>query len=174
MGEQEPSKQIFGRNELGRTLREVIQGFGYGCLAAESNIGVVHICHAADADIEMFASAPVRYRWQLVKMPTAPLIRLQIDILDQPSTPYQFESFLNPADEAQVDMLAQLANQSELYLAFYGDDLTHRFTKTVAHDNRQWQRLDELAFAAMEYLEQITPAERDFDRAKADFMGAAK
>ena len=174
MGEREPSEQTFGRNELGRTLREVFRGSGYGCLAVETDIGVVHICHAADTDIELFAGAPIRYQWQLVKMPTAPLIRLQIDILDRPSNPYRFECFFNPADEAQANMLAQLANQSELYLAFYGDDLTHRFTKTVAHDNRQWQRLDELAFAAMEYLEQITPAERDFDRAKADFMGAAK
>jgi hypothetical protein len=34
--------------ELPEEIRQVFEGFGYGCLAAETNIGVVHICHAAD------------------------------------------------------------------------------------------------------------------------------
>jgi hypothetical protein len=76
-------------NELPDEIREVFEKTGYGCLAAETNIGVVHVCHAADADIEGFADKPVAYQWQLINMPTAPLLRLQIDILDQPDTPYR-------------------------------------------------------------------------------------
>jgi hypothetical protein len=30
-------------------IRAVFERTGYGCLAAETNVGVVHICHAADA-----------------------------------------------------------------------------------------------------------------------------
>jgi len=70
MGEREPTKGIFGRTELDHTLHEVFQRFGYGCLAVETDIGVVHICHAADADIESFADKPVQYQWQLIPMPT--------------------------------------------------------------------------------------------------------
>jgi hypothetical protein len=81
--------------------------------------------------------------------PTAPLIRLQLTILDRPSNPYRFESFLNVAAEHQARVLAQLAGQERLYLAFYGDDLNHRFTKVVNHDRQQWQYLDELVAEAL-------------------------
>jgi hypothetical protein len=156
--------------ELPEEIRRVFEGFGYGCLAAETNIGVVHVCHAADSDIEGFANQPVSYQWQLVKMPTAPLIRLELTILDRPGSPYRFESFLNVAEEDQAKVLAQLAGQGQLYLAFYGDDLTHRFTKIINHDRQQWQYLDELVAEALEHRHQIPPEQRDFDQAKAEFM----
>jgi hypothetical protein len=131
---------------------------------------VVHVCHAADSDIEGFAGKPVLYQWQLIQMPTAPLIRLELTILDQPDNPFRFESFLNVAEESQANVLSQLANQDWLYLAFYGDDLTHRFTKIVHHDRQQWQYLDELVDRATRYWHQLPPDRRDFDQAKAEFM----
>jgi hypothetical protein len=70
-------------------------------------------------------------------MPAAPLIRLELAILDNPFNPYKFESFLNVAQEDQARVLVQLVNQDRLYLAFYGDDLSHRFTKIVNHDKQQ-------------------------------------
>jgi hypothetical protein len=156
--------------ELPGEIREVFERTGYGCLAAEANVGVVHVCHAADRDIEGFAGKPVLYRWQLVKMPTAPLIRLEVAILDCPSNPYRFESFLNVAQEDQARVLGELANQPRLYLAFYGDDLTYRFTHVVEHDEQQWQYLDELVAEATAYWDRIPPEQRDFDRAKAEFL----
>ncbi|MGD8586081.1 MAG: hypothetical protein PVJ75_12080, partial [Chloroflexota bacterium] len=143
---------------------------GYGCLAVEANIGVVHICHAADSDIEGFADKPVWSQWQLVLMPTAPLIRLELVILDQPASPYKFESFLNVADYDQARILAQLANQEQLYLAFYGDDLGFRYAKVLPHDEQQWQQLDELVAQAIANWARIAPEEQDFDQAKAEFM----
>jgi hypothetical protein len=131
---------------------------------------VVHVCHAADADIEGFANKPVLYQWQLIEMPTAPLIRLDLLILDQPNKPFKFESFLNVAEEDQARVLSQLANQDRLYLAFYGDDLTHRFTKIVQHDRQQWQYLDELVDQATRYWHKLPPERRDFYQAKAEFM----
>lgn len=130
---------------------------------------MVHVCHAADGDIEGFANKPVSYQWQLLKMPTAPLIRLELAILDCLNDPYRFESFLNVADDDQARVLAQLAGQDRLYLAFYGDDLSHRFTKVVNHDRQQWQYLDELVAEALEHWHQIPPEQRDFDHAKVEF-----
>jgi hypothetical protein len=137
--------------ELPEEIDRVFERFGYGCLAAETNVGVAHVCHAADHDIEGFANKPVSYQWQLIKMPTAPLIRLELTILDRPANPYRFESFLNVAQEDQTGVLAQLAGQDRLYLAFYGDDFSHRFTKIVSHDQQQWQYLEELVAEALEY-----------------------
>ncbi len=156
--------------DLPTEIRDVFERFGDGCLAAETNIGVVHICHAADTAIQGFAGKPVWYQWQLIQMPTAPLIRLEYAIFDQPHNPYRFESFLNAAEEDQARILSQLANQDKLHLAFYGDDLQYRFTKSVIHDEQQWQQLDELVAQAVRYWEALPPSQRDFNRAKAEFM----
>jgi hypothetical protein len=75
--------------------------------------------------------------------PGAPLLRLEVVILDDPVNPYRVECFLNVAQEDQARVLAKLANQNRLYLAFCGDDLTHRFTHVVDHDELPWQYLDE-------------------------------
>ena len=157
-------------SELPPELRAALEQSGYGCLAVETNVGVIHVCHAPDNDIAGFANKPVSFQWQLVKMPTAPLLRLEMKIMDQPLNPFKFESFLNVADEEQAMILNHLANQDRLYLAFYGDDLTYHYTKTVQHDEQQWQQLDEIVGAAQEYWQQLPTDKRDFDKAKADFM----
>jgi hypothetical protein len=157
-------------NQLPREIRDVFEKTGYGCLAAETNIGIVHVCHASDVDIEGFRDKFVRSQWQLINMPTAPLIRLQLDVIDRPEDPYRFESFLNVAAEDQAQILAELANQEELHLAFYGDDLGYRYTRAIPHSEQQWQRLDELVAMANDYWSKISPERRDFDRAKLEFM----
>ena len=162
--------QIQKPAELPEEIRSVFKEFGYGCLAVESDIGVVHVCYAADTDIASFSDQPVISQWQLIKMPTAPLIRLELTILDKPDNPYQFESFLNLADEEQANILAELANQDQLYLSFYGDDLDYRYTKTIPQDVQQWQKLDELIVEAENHWSSIPPERRDFDQAKAAFM----
>ena len=131
---------------------------------------MIHVCHASNKDIEGFTNKPVISQWQLIKMPTAPLIRLELEILDRPDNPYRFESFLNIAEQDQANVLAKLANQDELYLAFYGDGLDYRCTKVMPHDKQQWQQIDELTMEARDYLYSIPPGNRDFDQAKAEFM----
>ncbi len=162
--------EFAGINELPPDIREVFEKMGYGCLAAETNVGIVHVCHASDADIEGFVDKPVRYQWQLIKMPTAPLIRLDITILDRPENPFKFESFLNVAAADQAQVLADLANQDKLYLAMYGDDLKYRYTKVIDHGKQQWQQLDEIAIKAMLHWLEIPKKGRDFDQAKTQFM----
>lgn len=156
--------------QLPPEIREVFEKQGYGCLAAETNMGVVHICHAADEDIEHFKNKPVWYQWQLFNMPTAPLLRLEVAVMDDPTNPYRFESFLNVADEDQARVLSTLASQESLHFAFYGNELNYEFTRTVPHDEQQWQQLDELVERALEDLESIPVEEQDFDRAKEVFM----
>ena len=162
--------QIQKPTELPEEARSVFKQFGYGCLAVESDMGVVHVCYAADTDIASFTDQQVIHQWQLIMMPTAPLIRLELTILDKPGNPYQFESFLNLADEEQAYILAELANQDQFYLSFYGDDLKYRYTKTIPYDDQQWQLLDELIIEAENHWSLIPPERRDFDQAKAAFM----
>ena len=157
-------------NELPQEICEVFENSGYGCLSAESTIGVVHVCHASDVDIDGFAEKPISSQWQLIKMPTAPLIRLELLIYDQPENPYKFESFLNVSQEDQARILAKMASQEMFYLTFYDENLDYHFTKIIPHDKQQWQYLDELVMEAVKYWSQIPPEERDFDAAKAEFL----
>ena len=80
------------------------------------------------------------------------------------------ESFLNVAAPDQLSVLAELAGQEELYLAFYGDDLTYCYTAVLPHGKQQWQRLDEIISRAEAYWTGLPPEARDFDRAKALYM----
>ena len=168
--EQAWQSEIVPPNELPAEIKEVFGKTGYGCLALESDIGIVHVCHASDADIEGFADKPVTSRWQLIKMPTAPLIRLEVNIFDQSENPYRFESFLNVAEQEQENVLAELANQDRLFLAFYGEDLGYRYTKVIPNDKQNWQQIDEMTMEAINYLSKIPHNQRDFDKAKAEFI----
>jgi hypothetical protein len=131
---------------------------------------VVHVCHASDRDIAGFRDKPVLSRWQLIKMPTAPLVRLTLTIQDQPTNPYRFESFLNVAEPDQESILAQLTNQDRLYLAFYGDDPQYHYTKIISHSKHRWQFLDEMVNKARKYWESLPEGQRDYAGRKADFM----
>jgi hypothetical protein len=91
-------------------------------------------------------------------------------VLDDPRNPFRFESFLNIADSDQVKCLTLLAQQDQLNLAFYGDELNYRFTKLVAHDERQQAQLADLAQRAADYWDALPTEQRDFDAAKAAFM----
>ena len=157
-------------NELIPEVRHVFEQTGYGSLAVETNVGVIHVCHASDADIEGFRDKPASYRWELIEMPTAPLVRLSVNIFDRPANPFFFESFLNVGEADQLNVLTQMAGQDKLYLAFYGDDLEYRFAKILDHNEQQWQKLDDIIARALTYWEQLPEAERDFDKAKAVFM----
>jgi hypothetical protein len=69
-------------------------------------------------------------------------------VYNTPVQPYQFEAFYDVALEKHVQMLAQLAHQEHLYLAFCGESSTYRFTQLVPHDEQQWQFLEHLVAQA--------------------------
>ena len=162
--------QIAVSNALPPEIKDVFTQTGYGCLAVESNRGVVHVCHAPSRDIKGFIGKPIRCQWQLIKMPTAPLVRLEMTVIDNPFQPYKLESFLNVAADDQARILAQLANQDHLLLAFYGDNLEYELSLTVTHGEQQWQQLDELMAQALRYWRTLPQKVRDFDKAKAEFL----
>jgi hypothetical protein len=57
------------------------------------DLGVVHVCHTSDRDIAGFRDKPVLSQWQLIKMPTAPLFKLTLTILDYTTGNPQTQSF---------------------------------------------------------------------------------
>ena len=170
MPEREPRSEYTRANELPFPLRELLAAQGYGCLAVETDNGIVHICHASDRDIAGFQGAPVRYQWQLIMMPNAPLIRLLFTVIDNPANPYQFESFLNVAEADQAKVLTDLVEQDQFSLAFYGDDLSYRYSKVIVHEQMNRQQLATAIGHARLYWDQIEREQQNFDLAKAEFM----
>jgi hypothetical protein len=162
--------KLTGVNELPAEIREVFERTGYGCLEVESTLGVVYICHMADAVIDGLIDKPVWYQWNLIEMPSAPLIRLDFYIVDDPNNPFGIVSYLNVGAEGHARLLDQLMNQDQLFLAFYGDNLDYRYIMAVEHDAEQLQKLGELVTRANIYWESLPPERRDFDRAKAEFI----
>ena len=156
--------------QLPEAIKELFTNTGYGCLALESDQGIVHVCHAADQDIASFAEAPIISQWQLIKMPTAPLLRLEFLILDNPTNPFKFESFLNIAEPDQAAVLDEMLQQDHFALAFFGDALTYQYSKLDAHEITQRQQLAYLMDEAMTYWQALPVGQRDFDLAKAIFM----
>jgi len=157
-------------NHLPPEIRTVFEHIGYGCLAAETSRGVVHVCHAPDADIAGFVDKPALAGWELIEMPTAPLVRLEFLVFDTPTAPYRFEHFLNVAEPEQHALLAELASQEEFQMAFFGDDLTYRHTVAVPHSHQQWQQLDEIITRAELYWQGLSDERRDFALAKAAYL----
>lgn len=156
--------------DLPPELRVVFAQSGPGCITAETNLGVVHVCHAADRDMAGFLNAPVWYRWELALLPPAPVLRLNLAIVDQPHNPYHYESFLNIGDEDQARILTTLLTQERLYFPFYGADFGHRFTKVVPHQAEQRAQLGGLVRQAAAHWQAIPRDQRNFDRAKAMFQ----
>ncbi len=103
-------------------------------------------------------------------MPNAPLIRLLFTVLDNPTNPYQFESFLNVAEPDQAQVLTDLVEQEQFSLALYGDDLSYRYSKVIAHEQINRQQLATAIAHSRLYWDRIKPEQQNFDLAKAEFM----
>jgi len=93
-----------------------------------------------------------------------------LTIYDQPKTPLAFETFINVEDTAQRSDFEALANQRELDLLFYDEELAHRLGKRV---HIGLPKVVRQILSAADRLLAAIPKERfDFDRAKAEVMGA--
>ena len=152
-------------------MQAVFDKMGYGCFAAErDDDSVAFLTHVAPADLLSLRYAPVVYDWQMIPMPTAPLIRFTSAVLDDPNHPYRLEHFLNVEDVAQSRCLARLAAQKELVLDFYGVENEYAFSKRFAHPDAMRARLAILVQQAIAYDSTIPAHRRDFDQAKAAFQ----
>jgi hypothetical protein len=155
---------------LPQEMQKVFEKMGYGCFAAEREDMVAFITHAPNQDIESFRNAPVLYHWELIKMPTAPLIRFRATIFDDPDFPYLLEHFLNVADPDQARCLSRLVRQEEIAFDFFKEDYEYAYSKHLPHPEKMRRDLHELVRQAVEHWGKIPKEQRDFDQAKAEFQ----
>jgi hypothetical protein len=155
---------------LSPALQAVFERTGAGCLAIERADLVAFAAHAQDADIAGFEGVSVRWHWEMVEMATAPLIRFRAAILDDPRDPYLFEHFLNIADKEQAHCLSRLVKQEEICFDFFGREYEYRFSKYLPQGEEMRAGLQRIVEQAIDSYGDIPAAQRDFDRAKAEFQ----
>ncbi len=156
--------------ELSAEMRAVFAEQGPGCFAVQRGEVIAFVTQASEADIVSFQGKPVLYRWELYRLPTAPVLRLHVAILDRPDAPFLLETFLNVGDEEQRGYVERLALQPALSFDFFGEDFSYRYTKQLEHPFPMRRDLAELARLAQAYWDALPVSERDFDRAKAEFQ----
>jgi hypothetical protein len=164
------ANEFLTRTKIPPEDREVLEKTGSGCFAVETSEGIVFLAAASDADVQGFAGSPVLSQWQLVEMPTAPLIRLHVTILDRPHHPYRFEAFFNISSPESCRILSEQLGQDSLILAFLREDLEHRFSKMLPFAKEERRAVHQLIGQAIEHLATIPEGKRDFDPAKAEFQ----
>lgn len=187
MGEREPQRETIGRGELlclyHPHTRDTFSGYGLTVMPNRSDrlVGLLMVDRPNGADPAWLLELEAIYGDCLLVPMTADGDRgLVCQMCIYPDSLHllrrlppllsQFESFLNVGERDQLQVLTKLTVQEELHLAFYGDNLNYRFTTTIRHTEQQWQQLDEMISTALDIWQQLPPARRDFDQAKADFM----
>lgn len=151
-------------------LQALFERSGAGCFAAERGDTVTFVTHASSRDIASFRDAQVMWRWELIPMPTAPLIRFRGAILDDPNAPYFLEHFLNVDDRAQARTLSLLAQQEQITFEFYGDEYEYAYPKQLPQPQRMRVALQKIVRQAIQHYGDIRPERRNFDLAKAMFQ----
>lgn len=155
---------------LSPTLQHIFKAQGPGCLALERDGQVTFVAHVNDADLAQFRGAKVLSRWELHTMPTAPLIRFHLAILDHVGQAYHLEHFLNVGEAEQARYLGHLIRQEQLMFDFFGSDFEYGYSTTIAHHTSMRRRLDGIVRRAVDTYGEIPPERRDFNHAKAEFL----
>jgi len=141
----------------------------YACVTQATDRGTAYVIKAPASDIvSARGTVPIRVQHTLFDHQNAPVIQTVITIHDQPNQPMRLESFINVADESQRADFTALADQAELIMLFYDENLTHRLSKLVPTEVD-----DSLAIIlsrADELRAGIPTWQYDFDRAKAAVM----
>lgn len=150
-------------------LAEFLKDHDYACLTEATDIGTILVLKAPAADIRSARGrVPILLRHELYQHPQAPVIRMTVRIYDQPDRPLALESFVNVSDPQQRAEYAALAEQDQLYLFFYDEQLRHRLTKGV--HNAGGDTIRDVLTQAEQLRARIPQQQFDFDAAKKEVM----
>jgi len=141
----------------------------YACVTHATSEGTAYVIRAPAADlVTLRGTMPIGLRHELYALPSAPVIRSVLTIMDRPRAPLRLETFCNVAEPDQRADFAALADQERLLLLFYDEELRHRLAKRVPYPDRSDVPL---ILARADELRAAIPASRfNFDRAKLAVM----
>lgn len=131
--------------------------------------GTAFVIKLAGREIASVAGrVPIHLRHELYSHPAAPVIRTVVTVYDQPERPLALETFTNAEQPDQREDFARLAEQDQLLLLFYDEQLAHRLSKVVPYQDEG--RVGEILRRADGLLAAIPPGRFNFERAKLAVM----
>jgi hypothetical protein len=137
----------------------------YACLTQTTDQGTAYVLKAPASEIARArGTVPLFVRHQLFGLPSAPVIRTVLTLYDVPQHPLRFESFINVAADDQRADFAALADQNQLMLLFYDEQLRHRLSKLIPAGLDKG--IPEMLERADRLRKAIPPLRYDFDTAK--------
>lgn len=175
MNEHNPNKNIEQPGEplypspLLPELAEFLQDYEYACVTQATDQGTVFVLKAPAIDIASSrGQVPIHITHGLYMHEAAPVIRIVLTLVDDPTSPLAFETFVNVADGQQRTDYAALMTQDTLLLLFYDESLTHRLSKRV--QNRSRDELPVMLSKADAEIAIIGQDMVDFEVAKSAIM----
>jgi hypothetical protein len=119
-------------------LTDYLRGEEYACVTEATDIGTVLVFKLPTPDIESVRGpVPILLQQELYKHPAAPVIRMVVDIFDQPDSHLTMETYINIHDPQQHGHFAALENQHMLPMFFYDEVVAHRLTKVIPNRRQE-------------------------------------
>ena len=136
----------------------------------DGQTAIIVKCERRDAQSAHRPGVPVAFQSMLGLYPDAgAVIRLALEILDQPGHPLKFETFLDPAGEPAL--LRKLQNQTTLDIHIFDMRINYQYTKRIPFRETARTELTALCEQAAEFLAEMPPAQqRDFGKARDQMM----
>lgn len=120
-----------------------------------------------DAQSAHRPGVPVAFQSMLGLYPDAgAVIRLALEIRDQPDRPLKLDTFLNPAQTADLMLLRQLTMQPTLDIHIFDMRIYYQYTKRIPFRETARGELASLIDHALALLNEIPPEKRDFGKAR--------
>lgn len=131
-------------------------------IEADNETAVIVKADAADIAGFRGKGVAISYRYELAMYPEGSAIRLFFQIHDRPDSPFDGESFLNPASPGDLALLRKLERQDALTFHFHDMRLAYIFSKLIRHRPAQQSELAHLLTLALEHNAAIAPNEINF------------
>lgn len=120
-----------------------------------------------DAQSAHRPGVPVAFQSMLGCYPDAgAVIRLALEIRDQPDRPLSFNTFLNPGNSHDLALLRKLTMQSTLDIHIFDMRINYQYTKRIPFRELARGELAALIEQSLECLTAIPEVQRDFGKAR--------
>jgi hypothetical protein len=152
-------------------LYRVLEGMDEVCLAVDTDQGVVVLIKTDHLHIPE-GNVPILYQYELGVFPEGAIIRIYLEIYDRPEAPFQAQTFLNPASQADLILLQELCRQDHLDIHVVNTAFEVRYAKRVRQSPMTASELHQLVRMAVQYNSLIPDDQLDFEMVKKRHQAA--
>ena len=140
-------------------------------MEVNDQVAIIVKCERKDAQSAHRPGVPVAFQSQLGLYPDAgAVIRLALEIRDQPGNPLKFETFLDPGGTHDLALLRKLQNQTMLAIHIFDMQINYQYSKVIPFRDVARNDLTALCEQAAEFLTTLPSDRRNFGIARDQMM----